>query len=149
MLSKLAPALRSSRALRRLSATLSLRGDGGHCGQQVSPTLASYRPCITFALLAGELLPALDDHVAIGGVDFHQERLAPSLFGGDQGRARSPEQIQHVLAGLGRILQARVASSTGFSVRWTIDCGLTFLTGHTSVALFGPKNLWPAPSRQP
>ncbi len=44
---------------------------------------------------------------------------------------------------------ARAASSTGFSVKWIIDCGLTFLTLHTSVALLGPRNLCPAPSRQP
>src|SRR5262249_50295933 len=30
---------------------------------------------------------------------------------------------------------ARAASSTGFSVKWIIDCGLTFLTSHKSVAL--------------
>src|SRR5207248_8016419 len=44
---------------------------------------------------------------------------------------------------------ARAASSTGFSVRWTIDCGLTFLTLQTSVALLGPKKRWAAPSFQP
>ena len=35
---------------------------------------------------------------------------------------------------------ARTASSTGFSVRWTMLCGLTFFTCHRSVALLGPKN---------
>lgn len=44
---------------------------------------------------------------------------------------------------------ARTASSTGFSVRWTIDCGLIFLTDQTSATLFGPKNSCAAPSRQP
>src|SRR5436190_20534363 len=44
---------------------------------------------------------------------------------------------------------ARTASSVGFSVKWTIDCGLTFLTCHRSVALFGPKNWWAAPSFHP
>ena len=34
---------------------------------------------------------------------------------------------------------ARRASSTGFSVRWTILLGLTFLTGHTSGTLGGPE----------
>ena len=40
---------------------------------------------------------------------------------------------------------ARTASSTGFSVKWTMDCGLTFLIDQTSVALSGPRNLCPAP----
>ncbi len=33
---------------------------------------------------------------------------------------------------------ARTANSTGFSVKWTILCGLTFLTDHTSYTLAGP-----------
>ena len=28
-------------------------------------------------------------------------------------------------------------------------CGFTFFTAQTSTAFVGPKNLWPAPSRQP
>jgi hypothetical protein len=43
----------------------------------------------------------------------------------------------------------RRASSTGCSVSWTIAAGLTFLTGHTSGTLGGPKTRWAAPSRQP
>ena len=46
-------------------------------------------------------------------------------------------------------VMARSASSTGFSVRWIMACGFTFLTCHRSVALFGPKNWWAAPSFQP
>ena len=42
---------------------------------------------------------------------------------------------------------ARTASSTGFSVKWIIDCGLTFLTDQTSGALLGPRNTCAAPSR--
>jgi len=45
--------------------------------------------------------------------------------------------------------RARMASSTGFSVRWIMFCGLTFLIDQTSVALLGPKNWWAAPSFQP
>jgi hypothetical protein len=44
---------------------------------------------------------------------------------------------------------ARTASSTGFSVRWTMLCGFTFLTCQRSVALFGPRKRCAAPSRQP
>lgn len=44
---------------------------------------------------------------------------------------------------------ARRASSTGFSVRWTIDAGLTFLTDQTSGTFAGPKKRWAAPSFQP
>jgi hypothetical protein len=53
--------------------------------------------------------------------------------------------------GRGAILQGAVwdASSAGFSVRWTMCCGLTFLIAQTSVALGGPKNRCAAPSRQP
>jgi len=34
---------------------------------------------------------------------------------------------------------ARTASSTGFSVRWIMLCGLTFFTDQTSVAFVGPN----------
>ena len=42
---------------------------------------------------------------------------------------------------------AGAASSTGFSVRWAILFGLTFLTDHTSGALGGPKNWCAGPAR--
>jgi hypothetical protein len=44
---------------------------------------------------------------------------------------------------------ARTASSTGFSVKWTIACGFTFFTDQTSGTLAGRKNKCAAPSRQP
>lgn len=53
----------------------------------------------------------------------------------------SPERVEY--------WSARIANSTGFSVKWTMHWGLTFLTDQTSVALLGPKNWWAAPSFQP
>ena len=40
--------------------------------------------------------------------------------------------------GLDEYCRARTASSTGFSVRWIIDCGLTFFTCQRSGMLLGP-----------
>src|SRR5581483_4128320 len=39
----------------------------------------------SLGLLAREVLEALHDHVAVQGIDFHQEGLAARLLGGDQG----------------------------------------------------------------
>ena len=64
--------------------------------------------------------------------------LPAGLLGGDQRAAAPAEQIQHVLASRDEYCIARTANSTGFSVKWTILLGLTFLTCHRSVALFGP-----------
>ena len=73
-------------------------------------------------------------------VDLHQERAPLRASQRDQRRARSAEQVEHVLAGLATsTAMARAASSTGFSVRWTIDCGLTFLTAQRSGTLVGPE----------
>ena len=48
-------------------------------------------------------------------------------------RTFSPVRDEYVIA--------RTASWTGFSVKWTMLCGLTFLTCHKSVTLLGPRNL--------
>lgn len=45
-----------------------------------------------------------------------------------------PNRSRTFSPGLLLYVMARTASSTGFSVRCTIDCGFTFLTGQTSVA---------------
>ena len=63
------------------------------------------------------------------GSSLHQERLAAGLLGGDQRRARAAEQVQHVLAGRDEYCIARAASSTGFSVRWTIALRVDLLDG--------------------
>ena len=88
---------------------------------------------------ASKILPALDDHVAVGRVEFHQERPRPvcsAAISVDRcrrtGPARSRPRDEYCIA--------RMANSTGFSVRWTMLCGLTFLTRHTSTALVGPRN---------
>jgi len=60
-----------------------------------------------------------------------------------------PKRSRTFSAGRDEYSRARTASSAGFSVRWTICCGLTFLIDHTSTALAGPKNWCAAPSRQP
>ena len=58
-----------------------------------------------YGLAAGELLPALDDDVAIQGVEFHQEGVAFVLLGGDQGRAAAAKQVEDVFPRPGGILQ--------------------------------------------
>src|SRR5260370_33702092 len=52
---------------------------------------------LALGLLARESLETLDDHVAVPGIDFHQERAPPSLFGGDQGGTAAAEQVEHIL----------------------------------------------------
>jgi hypothetical protein len=50
-------------------------------------------PAQALGLPARELLPALDDHVTVRCVEFHQVRPASGLFGGDQGRAAAAKQV--------------------------------------------------------
>jgi hypothetical protein len=38
---------------------------------------------IPLSLPPGEVFPALDDHIAVGGVDLHEERLPAGMLGGD------------------------------------------------------------------
>lgn len=52
-----------------------------------------------------------------------------------------PKRSRTFSPGLDEYSIARDANSTGFSVRWIIDCGLTFLTDQTSVALLGAEEL--------
>jgi hypothetical protein len=47
-----------------------------------------------------ELLPALHDDVAVERVEFHQERAAAELLGGDEREAGADEGIEDDVAGL-------------------------------------------------
>jgi hypothetical protein len=60
-----------------------------------------------------------------------------------------PNRSRMFSPGLLEYSSARPARPTGFSVKWIMCCGVTFLMLHRSVALFGPKYWWAAPSRQP
>ena len=42
----------------------------------------------------GELLPPLHNHIAVQRVEFHQERTASGLLGGDHGRAAAAEEVE-------------------------------------------------------
>ena len=55
-------------------------------------------------LLVGRRLPALDDDVAVGGVEFHHEAPPPGLLSADERRPAAAEEVEHVLPGLGRVL---------------------------------------------
>lgn len=44
-----------------------------------------------FGFFASELLPSLDDHIAIQRVEFHQECPTTCLLGSDQGRTTAAE----------------------------------------------------------
>ena len=50
-----------------------------------------------------------------------------------------PKRSSTCSPGRDEYCMARTASSTGFSVRWTMLCGLTFFTCQRSVALLGPR----------
>jgi hypothetical protein len=49
-------------------------------------------------------------------------------LGCDQSRSATTEEIQHDLTGRHECCIARTTSSKGFSVKWTIDCGLIFFS---------------------
>src|SRR4030065_605626 len=51
-------------------------------------------------LLPREVLPPLDDDVAVGRTKLHEETFAPGLLRADERGPAAPEQIQDVLAGL-------------------------------------------------
>src|SRR5216684_1068709 len=53
---------------------------------------------VTLGLLTGEVLPALDDYVAIQRVQLHQKGTAPCHLSGDEGGAAAAEEVQHVLS---------------------------------------------------
>src|SRR5262245_56120307 len=58
-------------------------------GNSVVPT-----PALGFP--SGVLLPALTDHIAVRGVDLHEERLPTEPLRRDQGRARPGEEVEDV-----------------------------------------------------
>ena len=90
--------------------------------------------------LAGELFEALDDHVAIQRVKLHQECSTAGLDRGDYCRVDPgpPNKSSTFSPAWDEYCIARTASSTGFSVRWTIFSGLIFLMDQTSGTFFGP-----------
>src|SRR5438874_12790953 len=55
-------------------------------------------------LLAGEVRPSLEDHIAVERVQLHDKGAAAGLLGGDQGRAAAAKQIQDILARLRGVL---------------------------------------------
>jgi hypothetical protein len=76
------------------------------------------------------------------------ERVGRELSGRAHRLTRRPPVRPPSLASpLYRI--ARAASSTGFSVRWTMAVWFSFFTDHTSTALFGPNHWCAAPDFQP
>ena len=54
-------------------------------------------------LLAAELLPTANDHVAVLRLQFDEARLAAGLLARDQCRARSAERIEHGVAALAAV----------------------------------------------
>ena len=48
----------------------------------------------------GPVLPTLNDHVDVLGVELDQARMAPGLLSGDQSRARAAERVEHDVAAL-------------------------------------------------
>src|SRR5262245_39106580 len=51
-----------------------------------------------FRLSSGKVLPALDDYVAIEGVNFQKESVPASLLGPDESGAAAGEEIENVFA---------------------------------------------------
>jgi hypothetical protein len=58
----------------------------------------SYDPHHPAPPLARFLLPALQDHIAIGGINLQQYRAPPGAFSSDHRRPRSAKAIQHRIA---------------------------------------------------
>src|SRR5260370_27877471 len=72
-------------------------------GMACSPHQRPSSRGLALGLLAREFLETLDDHVAVPGIDFHQECAPPRLFGRDQGRAAAAEQVEYILTRTRRI----------------------------------------------
>src|SRR5215210_3039879 len=53
--------------------------------------------------MAGEPLEALDDDVAVAGVELDQARTPPEAVAGDERRARAGEGVEHELAAPARV----------------------------------------------
>src|SRR4051812_43515463 len=64
--------------------------------------------------LAGKGLEAGPDHVAVQGVQLHEEGRPTRLLGGDQRAATAAEQVEDVLAGLARVLHRPCRQLDGF-----------------------------------
>jgi hypothetical protein len=84
-------------AAAKVLAGATLAGD-----RDVANGLRHQRPGHPLDLLPGESLIALDDHVRVQWVEFHQERIAFRLLARDE-RPAAAEQVEHVLTS-GRVL---------------------------------------------
>src|SRR5947209_1198009 len=55
------------------------------------------RALLPLGFATRKVLPALDDHVAVGGIQFHQEGPATGLFGSNQRRAAAAKEVENIL----------------------------------------------------
>src|SRR5713226_9759472 len=62
------------------------------------------RALLPLGFATRKVLPALDDHVAVGGIQFHQEGPAAGLFGGNQRRTAATKEVENILAWARRVL---------------------------------------------
>ena len=63
---------------------------------------------------AGELFKALDDHVAIQGIDLHQQGTPRRLLGRDERRAAAAKEVQDILTGQRGVLDGAGRQLHGF-----------------------------------
>jgi hypothetical protein len=89
--------------------------------------------------------------VRLGGLPAGPDLVHQLLDGLERALLPRPPELGDLPAVVRLVLRqvGEQASSTGFSVKWIMLWGLTFLMCQRSIALFGPKKWWAAPSRQP